>query len=332
MTITPSTILKQIAQAVRITDTTVQWFDDTLFRLSASIRHQSREEQLSSLSWSLREVLYTHFYTVGRPVLSGELAALRSVASHHSLSSDLHKANPGNGRLENGWRFVRPGHRLGTIVVRKDGLTVTALSSDINMMGGAALMDEADLILRVSAGKMSVSPGFYVAHSDIDLDYTHDLTRFYINVAPSFAPLLLRALFQSLNKDFLSFDLKVASDISLYHRADVAVLYVPRSSGKVALRNIRRVLAQCPDMVRPAVPSLVYKLSAGFGVADSPPDGQSFGIDRCRIIADALVSVRANPNVNERFSAIALAFKNEGLCVDRPHLGVGVEEIYVDVD
>jgi len=318
--------LRQIAEGVHITSSAISWFGTIIGRRAGRAPAEAVDD--SHLASSLRDCLYTHYYSIGRPVLVGEASAWREASMEESLSPPLHIANPGTGRRERGWRFVAGAIRVGAIVAEKDGLSVTVAEADAETVSGEPVSEGCELSLRLPAGAMSISPGFYVAYSNACLDYARPLTRIYLNVTPAGGPWLLHSLCTALNEACFPFDLKVASEGTSYHRADVAVLYVPRVLAMSSLETVRNVIASSPGALRPIVPALVHKVSDGIGVADCPSSGESFGLDRCRIIAAALVSARGRHNGDERLGAVAAAFEAEGLSLARPHLGPRQEEIY----
>lgn len=320
--------LRQIAEAVSTTRSCVKWFGEMIIRLPTALARRSREEQTEHFALALRDILYTHFYTMGRPILRGELAAIRSAVTAQNIAAALHLANPGAGRLEHGWHYLRSGRLPRTVVVERNRLAVT-ISSQVLIAGAdPALLNPGDeATLRTPAGGMNVSPGYYVAHSDAELPYAEPLARFYLNVMPTAAPSLLHDLCGALNARGFAFDFKVASDLSAYHRTDVAVLYLPRAQAPAALPTVLKI-SSGPSVMRPVIPALTQQIAPGLAGADDPGGDESFGLHRCRIIATALVRDQLAVDGEARFSSICAAFAREGLSVELPHLGPGQPDIY----
>ncbi len=254
---------------------------------------------------------------------------VRKAATLQSLASALRLANPGRGRLERGWRYLRPGRAEGTMVVAKTGLAVAVQAQ--HLAGGTTARAPGDEVtIRSPAGALNASPGYYVAHSETEMPYDEPLTRYYLNVAPEGAPSLLHHLCRALNAGRFAFDLKIATNLSAYHRADVAVLYLPRVQAQAA-RPIVGEVSLATGAMRPAVPAFTCQLASGVSSADDPGRGESFGLHRCRIIAEALVS-RALAGRASGVEVICAAFAREGLAAERPYLAHAVDDIYASLD
>jgi len=78
------------------------------------------------------------------------------------------------------------------------------------------------------------------------------------------------------------------------------------------------------------VPLFTRRLRAGIGVAEDPGNGESFGMHRCRLAADAIVAAwwqgRADPEA--RFEAVEARFRLYGLTLDRPYLAPGSVDFF----
>jgi hypothetical protein len=321
--------LRQIAEVVTFSRNGVKWFGEEIIRLSPVLMRRPLKERAEYLTLALREVLYSHFYTIGRPVLRGELIALRGAAAARSLTSVLHLSNPGAGRVEHEWRYVRPGRLPGTLMVEKNRLAVAIHPHDlIGVLNVSALKPGDELLIRTPAGRMNLSPGYYVAHSDAELSYAEPLARIYFNVSPDAAPSLLHQVCRALNESGFAFDFKLASDASAYHRADVAVLYLSRAKATAALATVNEISSSINGM-RSATPVLTHAIAPGVAVADDPGANQSFGLHRCQIIAEALLGNEDAFSGYAPFSRIRAAFARAGLSVELPYLAPGQPDIYV---
>src|SRR5262249_51411500 len=78
-----------------------------------------------------------------------------------------------------------------------------------------------------------------------------------------------------------------------------------------------------------STPLFTEVLQPGVGIAEDPTSGESFGMHRCRLVAEGLVEAwqRAGKSVENRLQAIATRFEREGLKLDRPHLNAGSTEL-----
>src|SRR5205823_5921908 len=77
--------------------------------------------------------------------------------------------------------------------------------------------------------------------------------------------------------------------------------------------------------LRPDVPLFTRRLADGLGFAEDPTGSQSFGQQRCRLVAEALWQsyTRGEVGRETRAAALASAFLRAGLDPLRPHLGPG---------
>jgi hypothetical protein len=66
----------------------------------------------------------------------------------------------------------------------------------------------------------------------------------------------------------------------------------------------------------------------GVGAADDPGNGESFGMHRCRLLAEGLVEAyRSNiAGTDARIKAVQARFSQNGLNLDAPYLAPGLAE------
>jgi lantibiotic modifying enzyme len=78
------------------------------------------------------------------------------------------------------------------------------------------------------------------------------------------------------------------------------------------------------------VPAFTRLLAPGLGLAEDPGDGDSFGMHRCRLLADALVTAHEQGahSVEARVDAVLDRFAREGINPDRPYLNPGSDDRY----
>jgi hypothetical protein len=85
------------------------------------------------------------------------------------------------------------------------------------------------------------------------------------------------------------FHLKALSQATDYRRADAAVLYLPKGRLADTWEHLERIREGLAGMLSPETPSFTKVLAPGVGLAEDPGDGSSFGMHRCRLIAEALL-------------------------------------------
>lgn len=155
------------------------------------------------------------------------------------------------------------------------------------------------------------------------------LMRVYWNVGVEAAPALVGALTAALGALAHPWLLKLPVDARQHTRADAVVLYLPRRDFAAAAPALRGVAIALSKRLLDAEPPLALRLTAGVALAEDPGGTQSFGTDRCRLLAEAIASSAgpAPPSAATVLAAVRARFAAAGLDPDRPHLepGAGAE-------
>jgi HopA1 effector protein family len=75
---------------------------------------------------------------------------------------------------------------------------------------------------------------------------------------------------------------------------------------------------------------VTLKLASGVGLAEEPNTGESFGMHRCRLVAEGLVDAwkQGAHTLEERIQAVDTKFTSNGLKLDRPYLSPGSVELF----
>ena len=160
------------------------------------------------------------------------------------------------------------------------------------------------MCLRVPSELPSLSPGFWLAVGDAPsagLD-----VRVYWNVAAGGAPRLVAAVTCDLNGAGVPFRLKVADHPYRFARRDAAVLYLAGD----AFRECRRELVDLAATWRCGPGSRRARSSwrRGSALAEDR-DGESFGMARCALLAEAVVAG----------TAVEAHFAEDGVDLDAPY-------------
>ena len=308
---------------------TYSWFGRRVAPLPARVRAPLPAAAVRAhLLHGLRFQLYRDFYGPGgagtprpppAPAPAGEGAFARRLAA----------ANAGHGSWEGGWQVV--AREDGAVEAVRNGLAVRLQAPDyraaVSPPGPGAALE-----VRLPKELFSISPGYYMALGDAPAaaNPAGPLLRLYWNVDPDGAILLLNELTAGLNAAGVPFQLKALSNPAAYSRADAAVLYVAVAH----FDRVRPILTRSYKAVRehlaPAVPALTLALAPGLGLAEDPGPGQSFGLHRCGLLADALLGAHLAGHKAEaaRLDAVAAHFVAAGLDLERPYLGPGSQGVY----
>lgn len=248
------------------------------------------------------------------------------------MLSDLRRANTTLDGWDRGWRFAgRDDH--GNVLVRRGQSTRLTELGRLRAADGGPLGPDTEygvaVRLQIRREDLEAQSGYYYAYGQTLGDRYEELVscRFYLNLGPAAAPFWMERVTHELNRSAVPFTFKMPRRRAAYVRLDSAVLYVPRRhAGFVAgaLVSLARAL-EGRLRLRAGVPPFTRRLGRGLSMADSPPDGESFGITRMELVAVGIVDewYRGRTDVNSRLESIRQKFKQAELDWNRPWLNPG---------
>jgi hypothetical protein len=260
----------------------------------------------------LRDHLYGRFYVTGGPAPGGPPGAPDTA---QWLSERLMRIGASMTSRQPGWRVVRAQRRV--LILEQSGLTVRATASDI--AGGAPRAGE--LVEAYVPGALEAAQGGFVlllgrrTLSEVSED---PVDRIYWHVRASAAPPLASMLAGDLDGRDVPFRLKVLAAPGLFVRCDAAILHVPRRDRKAAVAIARDVRGRMRDGMVDATPVFTRRLAGGVALAEEPPGGESFGMHRCALLADALLMAaeRAVTDEEGRMAIVRERFADEGIALE----------------
>jgi hypothetical protein len=183
-----------------------------------------------------------------------------------------------------------------------------------------------------------VQNGFYMAVGNAGLNShagDRDTTvRVYFHLSPEGAVAVMASLTEHLNAIGIPFSFKVLYNPSNYDRFDSGVLYFEKSFYSQVIHSLQSVHTENERYFRPEVPLFTKQLVPGLSVAEEPDrkftERESFGTNRCQIIADALLATwdSGDSSPHKRLEAIFQNFFRLGIELKQPHLNAHSEDIY----
>jgi HopA1 effector protein family len=325
--------IQEALAAVNIRSTTsFSWFGELSPNLSAVARRAMTASTMRDyLCYQLQTRLYGDFYCKGTATPGGQQRNMLRRTPTTPFIEALSAANTGTGAREGGWSVVNVAGDV--VTVARDGLRVWVRRED-------TYADAEDIpspgqlrAVRFPKELLKLSPGFYLALGNEGLAFepSRVLVRFYWNLRAEDAPRLMRGATQLLNDDQIPFRLKVVNDPAHYDRCDAGVLYVQRTHYEQVLPPVRRILVELGANLKKATPVFTKALAPGLGLAEEPAvSGDSFGMDRCRILAEAIVRIheRAVTGATDRLAVIAEVFAEDGISPATPYLNPGSPDGY----
>jgi len=237
----------------------------------------------------------------------------------------LAQANQTPDRWDPGWSIYQQSPD-GRIMVQKGERSRSAVVGEYaaNKWPGMAPTIGEQVNIRIYPGSADMQQGFYYAFGSTLSDQFDEyaLIRFYFNIQAAGAADLLYAITWQFNRYGLPFRFKTLVDASAYRRADAAVLYIAKryfTLAAVLVADIRQTLG---GNIRSATPLFTHTLVDGIGVAEEPGTGESFGMHRCRLVAEGIVDawLVGAQTVAARSEAVQKRFSTTGIHVQTPYL------------
>ena len=344
------TVLEDIVNQVEIrADFSVRHPDYKPLELpeEATARFQKMPEQMQQkyLSLQLRSFLYGIYY-------SGSMRqALALDAEENNLALDLenntvlgvdlefynriHTSNNGQGYFESGWVILKE-EEDGSLVVKKGGLKLH-IERDKHLQEEEQKAEIGDTVA-IKLPKNCMQNGFYVsvgnARTNLHKDGT-GLVRIYFNLTPDGAVVVMGSLTQQLNEQNIAFDFKVLYNPQDYQRHDSGVLYFDKNNYELVHQVLQQVYQEHQSHFKTEVPLFTLQLAPGLALAEEPDqkfaERESFGMNRCQIIANGLLEAwnQGKNSLDEKMQAIFEQFVLSGIDLSRTYLNADSEDIYL---
>ena len=98
----------------------------------------------------------------------------------------------------------------------------------------------------------------------------------------------------------------------------------------IALRLAFEIYADVKQYLKPHTPLFAKQLAPGLGLAEDPANGQSFGMNRCGMLAQAMVGAyrKGQQTQKTRMAELRTLFDQAGLNLDRPYLSLSSVDHY----
>ncbi|MGD1805133.1 T3SS effector HopA1 family protein [Dapis sp. BLCC M126] len=249
----------------------------------------------------------------------------------------IHESNQGEGYFDADWQIVKEEND-GSLVVTKGGLKVH-IDRDKYLQTSQKKSAIGDLV-EIKMPKNLVQNGFYMAVSNSGVqsygNSENNLTtvRIYFNLTPEGTITVMKNLTQQLNEKAIPFSFKVLYNPDEYKRYDSGVLYFNRENYEPVSSVLKNVYSQTKLEFKPEVPLFTKQLALGLGLAEEPDKKfsiqESFGMNRCQIIANGLLKAwhQGNNSPENRMNAILEQFNLLGIDVKHPYLNANSDDIY----
>ncbi|AOX02139.1 hypothetical protein BJP34_24265 [Moorena producens PAL-8-15-08-1] len=317
-------------QPFTIADETVARFQ----QLPQDIQHKY-------LSLLLRNFLYGIYYNgyLRTPLAlhtnSADIAPHQNLENNTLLGIDLdfyqqlHAKNQGTGYFDANWQVISE-ESDGSIAVTKGSLTMH-IEREIHLKSEEKYASIGSIVA-IRMPKNLMQNGFYVAVGNVGQerqgngDIDSKTGRIYFNLTPDGAIAVMDSMTKYLNAAAIPFTFKVLYNPSEYKRHDCGVLYFERCDSEVVFGVMQTIYLPNRCHFRPEVPLFTKFLAPGLSFAEEPTkkftSQESFGMNRCQIVANGLMQAWQNGNntPEERLNAIRQQFSELGIEWERPYL------------
>ncbi len=277
--------------------------------------------------------LYQQFYQHGTAVPADHDLNIVAVAEERDFVRSLSEANRGRGSWQGDWTVVERT-TTGTWA-RHDGLTVFVPPEHSRSIREASEPASETIAVLMPKEFLKQLPGFYLAQSDEPFrpSPTDILTRLYWNISAIGAKSLIGSVTSRLNAECIPFQIKVLNNPRLYVRNDAGVLYIAKRELPRASHLLEQVYQDVGRELHPGTPALTKRLAPGLALAEDPQNGESFGLHRCRLLAEALVDAAEHgvTGPSDRLDWVEREFQRSGLDLSRPYLNPGTADDYDEI-
>ncbi|HEV2860607.1 MAG TPA: T3SS effector HopA1 family protein [Pyrinomonadaceae bacterium] len=279
----------------------------------------------------LRDTLYARCYA--RAPGEGDGEGAEDSMSAEEFARRLSAANRGREGWLEGWRVESVGAGGAVLIARgSERRVATAGDYALTFAEEVPPCVGCAVTLRLRKESSVLQEGVYYALG-AEPPQPHEegsVVRLYFNAPPTASLLLTEAATTHLNEWSVPFTLKVMLRPEDRDRRDAAVLYLPRQRHDRIFRLLEKLPPRFFPRLRAGVPLFTKPLREGVGLAESPSGGESFGMHRCRLLAESIVEAWAGgrQDAEARRRALEQRFAAEGLSLARAYLNPGGEDVY----
>jgi hypothetical protein len=282
--------LEQIISEIEISSPTSFTFEGKTITVKEDSAAASTLAPTVPLVAELQNMLYQHCYCRRWKQQSSPGTMPAVAVPDPGFVAQLSQANASVPRWDADWH-VRRVENNGQIWAEKAGVVRILLPGEYMNFNGPGVPLKAGGSVTILAAKESTTlqPGLYFAFSETVMASDHlDIVRFYWNIGSEGVVDLLRMVSREMNRFQVPFQFKGSIYRHGYDRRDAAVLYVQRKFFPIVKELASGWSQVCGPHLRDDVPLFTLRLEKGVGLAEDPGTGESFGMNRCRHVADAV--------------------------------------------
>ncbi len=323
--------LGRIVSAIEIASPTVLMFAGKPIAVTENAQSTTPQlAQMPPIVAQLQNTLYQECYCrrfSPAPRAQVPIAALPDPG----FVSQLSQSNASTSRWDAGWQ-VRRIENTGQIWAEKAGVVrILQPGEYMNFNGQGTQLKKGDLVSYYAARESTaIQPGLYFAFGETVMGSDHlDVVRFYWNLERAGAQGLMQAVTRTLNRFQVPFQFKCSVYLQGFDRRDAAVLYVHKRFHAIVRGLIGAWIQECGPHLRDDVPLFTLPVEKGVGLAEDPGTGESFGMNRCRHVAEAIWNAHSSGIPRQEYlPELKKHFRKHGLDPARLYLNAGSLDHY----
>ena len=277
----------------------------------------------------IRDYLYNIYHCRKNNVFESPTTNQLGIEDQEFVAS-LSEANKGHGSSDLGW-IVSKINNENQIVVQKDGLSLWAHPEEFQSYE-KKLEVGVEGYLGLPKEMRRMSPGFYVAISNVPVGYSEIPIRIYWNIQYSGASLLVENITTELNKKGIPFQFKVLNNPNQFSRSDAAVLYLDKKDVQNITSELSTIYQRVKKYLNPQTSLFTKKLTDGVTLAEEliSVTGESFGQQRSHLLAFSLCEIYRNSltNSEDQIAEMITQFQKAGVDISKPYLNNSLKDDY----
>lgn len=248
-------------------------------------------DKASSAIAKINHFLYSYYYN--ETDMEGTYLNLQTDTNFEQSLAQLFSEKR---RISQQWKVVKIDENPEYLYVRRGKITLF-----INRLKHLPIVEEQKnakkddrITITFPCHYPNISNGFYSFKSEYERNsHNTNTVRVYFNLKPSKAVLFTKLLLEKLYSNSIAFEYKVFKYIKTTQRIDNAVLYFNVSEYEKIIQLLYPLFKTSSAYFNTENSIFHYKLFQGIGLAeeplqDNPAKRESYGLHRCRLLAEAI--------------------------------------------
>ncbi|WP_373527203.1 T3SS effector HopA1 family protein [Nostoc sp.] len=315
----------------------------------AQLQKMPQQIQYKCLNLQMLRLIYS-IYCEGSPVteVSEEfqmndliLKKIASVEVDWEFYEQLESNNIGKGWFHPDYRVLRE-EADGSLAVQYDGVIIhIQRNHHLPLTNQSAMVGD---LVSIWSPSSYLQQDFYLVMGDASGDFGHpanfsnQAVLVYFNFSHEAAIAAMKCVTTRLNAMNVPFTFKVLYNPLKYKRYDSGILRFDNVEYKLVWEVLKTIYTENKSHFQPQTPLFTKVLAPGIGLAEHPDRQfryqESFGINRCQIVANALLEAHTNGDESpeSRMKYILKYLDKFRIDIEHPYLNPNSEDIYTPLE